>query len=328
MKKRNYVNDDDFYLENDSIRRKKKQKKSWVRGPLFRLLVTLCVVAIFCFSFLLLFHVRGIQVTGNVYCTADEVMEWVQTDKLATNTAYIWWKYNFTKVDQLPLVETSEVSLVNPWTIQVRVYEKSMIGYFEYDNKNIYFDKDGTVIVKSEEVLPGLPCIEGVEASDVKLHKTIKVDDKKIFAYILEVSQMVQKYELKPDRIVFSDDTVTMYFGNVTVALGSGNLTDKLMQLPPILTKLQEDYPDQKGTLHLENYTKNNSTISFAKEVSAATQEDGESDSVNMDVNEDDSENSDESYEYDSENSDESYEYDSENSDESYEDDNGSSDEY
>ena len=48
-----------------------------------------------------------------------------------------------------------------------------------------------------------------------------------------------------------------------TVLLGNGDYDVKLQQVPPILEKLAELYPDTAGTLHLENYDSDSESISF-----------------------------------------------------------------
>ena len=60
-----------------------------------------------------------------------------------------------------------------------------------------------------------------------------------------------------------------MHFGNVRIQLGSGNFADKLSQVPPILSKLQEQYADQPGVLHLENYTRKDDSIRFVPDSAA-----------------------------------------------------------
>ena len=54
-----------------------------------------------------------------------------------------------------------------------------------------------------------------------------------------------------------------VYFGIVEVLLGSGNYEEKIQQVPPILEKLAELYPDTAGTLHLENYDPESESIRF-----------------------------------------------------------------
>lgn len=75
--------------------------------------------------------------------------------------------------------------------------------------------------------------------------------------------------ELTPDKIACEEENLILYFGNVRIQLGSGNFADKLSQVPPILAKLQEQYADQPGVLHLENYTSSDASVRFVPDSAA-----------------------------------------------------------
>ena len=183
-------------------------------------------------------------------------------------------------------MEGADISLKNPWTIRIRVYETSIIGYLELNGKYIYFDKDGVVaLIADLESVDGVPKIEGINltTADVKAHKVLPVEDTEIFDSVLTVTSEVKKQELSPDRIVFEGKDVTLYFGQITALLGSGKLDEKIAQIPPILEKLSEKYPDATGTLHLENYSGSGAAISFVPdqkntEDSGSDSEDSDSD--------------------------------------------------
>ena len=82
-----------------------------------------------------------------------------------------------------------------------------------------------------------------------------------IFAGIMDLTKLRSKYELSPDRIYFRDYTeITLYFGDVRVALGAGNdLEEKLMVLPTFLENLE----GKKGVLRMENYNIDAKTTVF-----------------------------------------------------------------
>lgn len=253
----------DYYLDESAGMRKGKKKRE---GVFSGLLILVLGIVILILAFILLFHIQKIEVTGTQYCTESEVISWLKKDKYASNSLYVWVKYNYTDVKQLPLVEASEISMKNPWTIQVRIYEKSIIGYLEVSGQYLYFDKDGTVILLTDqESVEGVPKIEGIPValSEVKAHEQLPVEDKEIFSVVLEVTKEVQNCKLTPDRILFENEDVTLEFGNITVLLGQNNMDEKIAQISPILEKLQEKFPDTAGTLHLEQYSSVNRTISF-----------------------------------------------------------------
>ena len=56
---------------------------------------------------------------------------------------------------------------------------------------------------------------------------------------------------------------MVLYFGAVEVLIGNKEYEIRIAQIKPILEKLKEQYPDQAGVLHLENYEADSASINF-----------------------------------------------------------------
>ena len=211
------------------------------------------------------FQTRSFEVEGNNYYGETSIASWIQRDKLSVNTLYILFKYRFTDAELPSAVESMEVSLKNPWTVHVKVTEKEMAGYVDYDGAYLYFDRDGTATVRTSQTIEGTPYIEGLQfdASKVVIGESLPVEDDSIFGKIVDVSRYLKKYSLTPDRISCAQGDIRIYFGVVEVILGDENYDDRLAQVQPILDKLSEQYPDVAGTLHLENYDSSSTSIRF-----------------------------------------------------------------
>ena len=162
-----------------------------------------------------------------------------------------------------------DISLKNPWTVHVQVEEKDMAGYVDYNGAYLYFDSEGTAVLRTKKVIEGVPYIEGLafDPAKVEMGNAMPVEDDSIFGKIVEVSKNLKKYSLSPDRISCADGEIQIYFGIVEVILGSGNYEQKLEQVEPILEKLTELYPETAGTLHLENYDTDSESIRFVPSV-------------------------------------------------------------
>lgn len=242
-----------------------KNKKHRKRKILPVILSVVGILALVALVVVFLFRTRGFEVSGNSYYGETSITTWIEKDGFSVNTLYILAKYNLTDAELPSAVETMKVTLKNPWTVRVIVKEKEMAGYVDYDGALLYFDRSGTAIVRSKKLIEGVPYIEGLEfdAAKVELGEMLPVEDDTVFEKIVEVSRYLQEYELAPDRIVCSDGGIQIYFGTVEVMLGTGNYELRLAQVSPVLQKLQENYPDTAGTLHLENYDESSSSIRF-----------------------------------------------------------------
>lgn len=211
------------------------------------------------------FRTRNFEVEGNEYYSDNSVITWINNDELAQNSLYVLIKYNFTDPELPTAVERLDISLKNPWTVHVQVKEKQMVGYVEYDGSYLYFDHEGTALVRRKKVVEGVHQVEGLsfDASGVELGKPLPVEDPEIFEKITEVSRGLAKYELEPDRISCAGGEIQLTFGVVKILLGDENYDERLAQITPILEKLNEKYPDTAGTLHLENFDGTSENIPF-----------------------------------------------------------------
>lgn len=264
---------------------------------IYALVVIVLGLAIIALSILLLFYVQKIEVSGNEYTKDQEIVETVEEDRYAVNSLYLLWKYHFTKYKKPGSLTAMNVSLKNPWTVKVKVEEKKILGYVYDDEGYVYFDKDGTVVLKGTDVIEGTPCIEGIDISNAVLYEHLKSGDKDLFELILKVIQEVEKFKLTPDRIVCVDNGINLYFGEVCAALGDKITTEKMAQISPILEKLA----GRAGTLHLEHYEDSSDTITFEAYVPPAPEEESGEGQVPEDTGEegyDDSWESDYSEDY------------------------------
>ncbi len=211
-----------------------------------------------------LFQIRDVEVTGNSHYSEQEIIDRVIMDKYTSNSLYLYLKFQYLDTEPIPFVDKIEVSLKGPGKVRIRVYEKSIVGYVTYMGANFYFDKDGVVVESSSEVSEGIPCISGLRFDALALYQKLNVADDSVFERILDITQLVKKYELSPDRIEFgANQALTLYFDQMRVALGnSGSLDEKV-------GRLYEIYPDlegRSGVLRMENYTDDSKFISFEQD--------------------------------------------------------------
>lgn len=207
------------------------------------------------------YTVTTVYVEGNVHYTNEEIIEMVMEGHYGNNSLLLSLKYKDKSIVDVPFVEKMDVSVLDPNTIKIEVYEKALAGYVEYLERYMYFDKDGIVVESSMEKTKGIPLVTGLSFDHVVLYEPLPVEDAGIFRSILSITQLVNKYSLSADRIYFGGDgSLTLYFGEVRAALGSDeNLDEKIMKLQYMLPELE----GKKGTLRMENYTEDTKNISF-----------------------------------------------------------------
>ena len=233
-----------------------KKKKS---HRLYAAVVLILAAAILVLGILILFYRQAIEVSGNDYCTEQEIVNIIQEDKYSINTIYVVVKYAAGYGEKLPCLESMKVGMKNPWTLKVTVKEKQIVGYVKEGKKYFYFDKNGMVVYESNVLRKGLPSITGVEVRNIQLYETLECDNAQIFEEILETSKEVKKSNLNPDKIVCEKNQIYLYIGKVRINLGNSVSSEQVAQIKPIMEKLGE----KEGTLHLENYSEDRTTITF-----------------------------------------------------------------
>lgn len=207
------------------------------------------------------YTVTTVYVEGNVHYTNEEIIELVMEGHYGNNSLLLSWKYKDKSIGGVPFVEKMDVSVMDPHTIKIEVYEKALAGYVEYLERYMYFEKDGIVVEISTEKTPGIPLVTGLLFDHVVLYEPLPVDDVDIFQSILSITQLVNKYNLSTDRIYFGKDgSLILYFADVRVSLGSrDNLDEKIMKLQYMLPQLE----GKKGNLRMENFTEDSKNIPF-----------------------------------------------------------------
>ena len=181
---------------------------------------------------------------------------------LGNNSLYLSLKYRDRGIQDVPFVDVMNVSILAPDTIKITVYEKALAGYVKYLDTYMYFDKDGYVVESSGIRTQGVPQITGLTFDHIVLGEQLPVENPEVFAGIMDMTKLLNKYQLTADKIYFhSSGEITIYFGQIKVAMGSdhSHLEDKLQLLPGFLEKLE----GKSGTLQMENYEEGKGKFTF-----------------------------------------------------------------
>ena len=232
-------------------RRRKKRRKI----GLYILLILILLIAAGVFIVMIVFTVENVVVEGNELYSSTQIENMVLNDEYSWNSLYVDLKYRFVDIGEVPFVDTMEVSLDNPHTVHIKVYEKGMLGYLYINSigQNAYFDKDGFVVETSTEVIDGVPKITGISCEEVVLYEKLQLENSDILRDLLNLTQTLKKYNLLPDEIQYdSNMEPVLYYGTIQVKIGSeDNLSQKVVRLSIILPQLD----GLSGTLHLETWT-------------------------------------------------------------------------
>lgn len=206
---------------------------------------------------------KSIIIEGNEKYTNDEMINFIFKSDWDKNPFVLYYKTKYGKQETIPFVDEYEVEIVSFSSVKITVYEKKIIGYVSYMGTNMYFDKDGTVVESSGEVVEGIPLVTGLQFDTIILYEELPVGDDEIFSLILDTTQTLQKYGIGVDKLYISEGKeVTLYIGEIEVLLGKNeDLNDKIRSLNDMLPNLT----GLSGTLDLRVYNENNTGYTFKK---------------------------------------------------------------
>ncbi len=236
---------------------KKKPKLGFLGGLSVVLAILIGLMTLY-----LLFHIQKFEVRGNEYSASTETVNWIKEDDWATNSIYLWVKFLVAEQELPPYATDVNVSLRAPWIVRVDVVERQPIGGVELPDKYVYFDEEGIVMSNTSLQVEGIPLVEGMTVTDSTLYEPLPVENIDIFQNILEVTKLLERNELEPEAIMNSDaDNIELKFGGIVVQIGDDNYEEKMMQIHPMLEKLE----GQEGTLDLRSYTSTDTVTNFKK---------------------------------------------------------------
>ncbi len=206
-------------------------------------LITFCLVLVILILVLFIScRLENITVVGSSHYSAEELEDKVITKKTDRNAVLLYLRYKYGNFDSIPFVEDVDIELVNRNSVRIHVYEKTITGCIECMGNYMYFDKDGIIVESSDEKLDGVPFVTGLEFDKMVLYEKLVVQKKTLFDVILNITQLIKKYDLEIETIQFNLDLeVILYCGDVKVLLGKRTTYDEQ------IAELKNLLPSAKG---------------------------------------------------------------------------------
>ena len=209
------------------------------------------------------YTIQNVYVNGNKHYTDEEIIDMVMTDRLCKNSMYLSIKYRTKSIRNIPFIEKMDVDIVSPDSVRINVYEKAIAGYITYLGHYMYFDREGIVVESSFEPSDEVPQVMGLSFNSVIIHEKLPVENEEVFEEILDITQLLAKYELHCDKIFFdSDYNVYLYFGGIEVSIGTkDNIDEKIIALKKIFRT--EQLEGKSGLLEMKDYNEDTKNTPF-----------------------------------------------------------------
>ncbi|HHV13129.1 MAG TPA: hypothetical protein GXX75_22920 [Clostridiales bacterium] len=275
---------------------RRNKNSVWIRIGR-KLLILLVIAAVPAAVLLTAFRIKTVEVIGAQEYTSEQIKEHVIASPQEHNALYLYLKYKFFPVPELPFVEKLDVEMNSSHAITIYVYEKMVAGCVEFMGEYLYFDKDGMVVESSSKRLDRIPEIKGLKFKEIILNERLRVENaapesqaeepdpnlsekqrlekekeealkkeqervlrnEKLFHTIINLMQLIDKYGLDIDTINFkANDEVVLDSGGVTILLGKKSTYDEEFSE---IRSIMEKAKGMDITIDMRNYVKGAESI-------------------------------------------------------------------
>lgn len=241
-----------------------EQSKSHnIKIKIIKISIILGILIILAMVFIKTTKIKDVEVKAGKRYTQDEIKDMFVGGGIKSNALYVYFNYKYGEQEKIPFIEYVDVELTSINSLRLTAYDKPVIGCIMYMNQYIYFDNDGVFVETSEERLSDVVYLSGLEFSSITLNEAMDVGNDEVFDVVLNITQLIDDYDVKVDEIIFSKSyEVSLICGDIKVLLGKHDTYDEqIAKLNSILAKSE----GLSGTLHMEKYSSSDEDIIFNK---------------------------------------------------------------
>ena len=209
--------------------------------------------------------VEDVVVEGSTIYTDQEIEEFVLQGDYSNNCVYNVIHNFFKPKKDIPFVDNVKVTMSGLNTNKITITERTPFGYATTNEGAVamYFNEDGRITDISDKILSNVLVWLDVIPSGTAVGDLI-VDDEVVLTSFLDTARGLKANEIVVNSIRI-DDGHNIYAekNNIKINFGLKNdMDDKCKRLSIILPQIE----NQSGTLHLENFSPENTDIVFKRE--------------------------------------------------------------
>lgn len=234
----------------ERARRRKGMNPKYVIG-------FLSVVVVFAgILFSPIFAVKEIRSEGTEHFTATELAEMISLYP-GENIILFGKRKAVKQLEKDPYIAQASLKKNLPNTITIVVEERKARGYVPYMGAYLYIDEEGRVLETQTAYYDALPVVRGLAFDSFVLGQVLPVENKDSLQIVLQMSQMMKKYDLI-DMVVEIDvsdpNDIYAYVNKVEIRLGDMKDADQKIR---IMGEIMRSVPkEDRGTLDLRDLSK------------------------------------------------------------------------
>lgn len=202
-----------------------------------------------------MFNVQKLIVSGNKFVSFENVSD---TINFSVGQNIFLFNRSSAKKNLLKnyFVKDAKINIHLPNTLSVEIDERTPCCYIKYLNDSfLLIDQNAFIIEVAKSCNKNFPIATGLDFDSFSLGKTLEINNDKALAYVIQLSNLLQKNEIGESIVVDISDVndIHLYVRNIDVLIGDNeNLEQKISLLKSILDS-NSVYLEKSGTLSIKN---------------------------------------------------------------------------
>lgn len=248
-------------MEEIGYYQKKPQKKGLDQKIVIALVLVVVVAA--CVLFSPLFSVKKIEMNGASQFTTSALCEKIGLSK--GDNLLLFSKGRAEKtLEKSPYIASAKLSAKLPHTMKITIKERKARGYVPYMGSYLYIDEEGRVLEVAGSCRDALPLVKGLKFDSFTEGEILPVQNTDALAVILEISQLMEKYELLDEVVeidVSKPKDIYAYVNQVQIHLG--NMTNGDMKIQYMQQIVKTIPKEDRGILDLSGLDNPKANVTF-----------------------------------------------------------------
>ena len=167
-------------------------------------------------------------------------------------------------LEKSPYIASAKLSAKLPHTMKITIKERKARGYVPYMGSYLYIDEEGRVLEVAGSCRDALPLVKGLKFDSFTEGEILPVQNTDALAVILEISQLMEKYELLDEVVeidVSKPKDIYAYVNQVQIHLG--NMTNGDMKIQYMQQIVKTIPKEDRGILDLSGLDNPKANVTF-----------------------------------------------------------------
>ena len=127
------------------------------------LLGSLILLAVLAAAAIYFVRIEKVTVRGNRIYSEEEARKLLLPRAEGMRTAELFLECRQRKKKQPAFLDDYEIRFTSPFSVELVLHEKNVLGYVRYMSADFYFDRELRVVESVQEAIPGYPLVSGLQ---------------------------------------------------------------------------------------------------------------------------------------------------------------------